>query len=149
MFVLNEGTGIYGVQAALNIGWSFRSLYLKAAGMLSGADSELHRVGYGGQIGAGGHTSWSDVGVVAGIRNNAKSLNDPVGDELQFIGIDAQQCLAQVGQFAFCIREAIHPLTRLTRSLQMDNGTLVRINSVTTQPLQFELAVSLRYYFGD
>ncbi len=146
---LDDRDGVAGLQTALHLGWTYRGLYVKVLGTMSGTNEELHRAGYGGQAGFGVHTPWTDLGIVAGIRNNARGLADPVGDQIQFVGVDAQQCVWRFGSFALCLREAYAPLTRMERQLALDNGALVRINSVTTQPMQFELAASIRYYFGE
>lgn len=146
---LDDRDGLMGLQTALHLGWTYRGLYIKVLGTMSGTNEELHRTGYGGQAGVGIHTPWTDLGLIGGIRNNARGLNDPVGDQIQFVGVDAQQCVWRFSSFTLCLREAFAPLTRLERKLDLDNGSLVRINSVTTQPMQYELAVSLRYYFGE
>lgn len=146
---LDDRDGVIGLQTALHLGWTHRGLYIKVLGTMSGTNEELHRAGYGVQAGFGVHTPWTDLGVIAGIRNNARGLSDPVGDQIQFVGVDAQQCVWRHSSFALCVREAFAPLTRMQRKLDLDNGALVRINSVTTQPMQFELAASIRYYFGE
>lgn len=145
---LNQHKDLFGMQTQGQFGWTYKTFYMKASGLVATMSHSLYQLSYGAQFGSGWHHSWVDLGFTLGHQRFTKTIEDPIGIKLDYLGLESQKCLWPNQKYSLCFRGLIAPLTHLSRQVSLEDQQLVRINTETSHPLLFELGVGFRYTFG-